>query len=138
MVEIPEGLVDLGPRHVEAVKGYTLPMNPMGMTPNMGEGDNQRAAGGPPMPGMTPNGPPNGGNGGGKNGPPGPPTNGNQAGNANFPQHKPKFDLNQPQNGGVGHVRPGSGVPSAPRTCQVLKQSLSAKSSHGQQTPAIK
>ena len=25
-----------------------------------------------------------------------------------------KFDLNQPQNGGVGHVRPGSGVPSAP------------------------
>ena len=35
-------------------------------------------------------------------------------GGGNFPQHKPKFDLNQPQNGGVGHVRPGSGVPSAP------------------------
>ena len=113
MVQIPEGLVDLGPRHVEAVKGYTLPQNPMGMTPNMGEGDNQRAAGGPPMPGMTANGPPNGGNGG-KNGPPGPPTNGNQNSGGNFPQHKPKFDLNQPQNGGVGHVRPGSGVPSAP------------------------
>ena len=46
------------------VKGYTLPMNPMGMTPNMGEGDNQRAAGGPPLPGMTSNGPPNGANGG--------------------------------------------------------------------------
>ena len=90
MVQIPEGLVDLGPRHVEAVKGYTLPQNPMGMTPNMGEGDNQRAAGGPPMPGMTSNGPPNGGGGGGKNGPPGPPTNGNQDGNANFPQHKPQ------------------------------------------------
>ena len=42
MVQIPEGLVDLGPRHVEVVKGYTLPQNPMGMTPNMGEGDNQR------------------------------------------------------------------------------------------------
>ena len=32
MVQIPEGLVDLGPRHVEAVKGYTLPQNPMGRT----------------------------------------------------------------------------------------------------------
>lgn len=97
MVHIPEGLVDLGPRHVEAVKGYTLPMNPTGMTPNMGEGDNQRAAGGPPLPlgqnGGPPSGPPNG---------------------AQFPQHKPKFDLNTPHSGGVGHVRPGSGVPSAP------------------------
>ena len=122
MVQIPEGLVDLGPRHVEAVKGYTLPMNPMGMTPNMGEGDNQRAAGGPPLPVMGPQGK--------TNGPPGPPNtmgnasvgsnsmgkNNNQLGRGgpNFPQHKPKFDLNQPHNGGVGHVRPGSGVPSAP------------------------
>lgn len=97
MVHVPEGLVDLGPRHVEAVKGYTLPMNPTGMTPNMGEGDNQRAAGGPPLP-PGPNG-----------GPPGGPPNG-----AQFPQHKPKFDLNTPHSGGVGHVRPGSGVPSAP------------------------
>ena len=78
MVQIPEGLVDLGPRHVEAVKGYTLPQNPMGMTPNMGEGGDQRAGGGPPMPGMGPMDLPNGG--GGKNGPPGPPTNGNQNG----------------------------------------------------------
>ena len=97
MVHVPEGLVDLGPRHVEAVKGYTIPMNPTGMTPNMGKGDNQRAAGGPPLP-PGPNG-----------GPPGGPSNG-----AQFPQHKPKFDLNTPHSGGVGHVRPGSGVPSAP------------------------
>ena len=113
MVQIPEGLVDLGPRHVEAVKGYTLPMNPMGMTPNNGEGNNQRAAGGPPLPSMGPNGSPNG--------PAGPPnatnngpTKGQPNGGNNFPQHKPKFDLNQPHSGGVGHVRPGSGVPSAP------------------------
>ena len=72
-------------------------MNPTGMTPNMGKGDNQRAAGGPPLP-PGPNG-----------GPPGGPSNG-----AQFPQHKPKFDLNTPHSGGVGHVRPGSGVPSAP------------------------
>ncbi len=123
MVQIPEGLVDLGPRHLEAVKGYTLPQNPMGVTPNQGEGNDQRAAGGPPLPGQPlnpphqqgangPAGPPNGqgqhlnhsGNGQGQNG---------QGGNS-FPQHKPQFDLNQPHNGGVGHVRPGSGVPSAP------------------------
>ncbi len=91
MVLVPEGLVELGPRIVESVKGYSLPQNPQGVTPNMGEGTNQRAAGGPPLPPS--------------------PGNGNQP---QFPQHKPKFDLNRPQNGGVGHVRPGSGVPSAP------------------------
>jgi len=128
MVKIPEGLVDLGPRHIEAVKGYTLPMNPMGVTPDQGQGANQRSAGGPPLPGQPmnpPNGKPNGNgpngkgpNGNGPNnqpiGPNGKPTGTQNGQGSNFPQHKPKFDLNQPQNGGVGHVRPGSGVPSAP------------------------
>jgi formylglycine-generating enzyme required for sulfatase activity len=95
----------------------------MGMTPSMGEGDNQRAAGGPPLPGMGPQGQTNGPSGPlGTPGSPGSPKSagkgngaqGNANGGPNFPQHKPKFDLNQPHNGGVGHVRPGSGVPSAP------------------------
>ena len=50
MVQIPEGLVELGPRIIESVKGYTLPQNPQGVTPNMGEGNDQRAGGGPPLP----------------------------------------------------------------------------------------
>ena len=119
MVHIPQGLVDLGPRHIEAVEGFSITNNPMGVTPNNGEGADQRAAGGPPLPNMPPSkGGPNGGvlhpnvpntmgtNGAGQNG----------AGGSNgpgHPQHKPQFDLNNPSKG-VGHMRPGSGVPSAP------------------------
>ena len=139
MVQIPEGLVDLGPRHVEAVKGYTLPQNPMGMTPNMGEGDNQRAAGGPPLPGMTPNGPPNGGNGGGKNGP---------------PMDRPQMEIKMAMP--IFHNTSPSLISTSPRmvvsdtsdqvlayhqhrqTCQVPKPSLLAKSNRGQPIPAIK
>ena len=49
MVQIPEGFIALGPRNVEAVEGYALPQT-SGITPNNGTGNNQRDAGGPPLP----------------------------------------------------------------------------------------
>jgi formylglycine-generating enzyme required for sulfatase activity len=76
MAQIPSGIVLLGPRTVPPIPGYQIPQNPMGVTPNNGQGENNRAQGGPPLP----------------------PSN-NQHGSK-----KP----------GVGHIRPGSGVPSAP------------------------
>ena len=76
MVQIPSGLVLLGPRIVPPIPGYKISQNPMGVTPNNGNGGNSRDEGGPPMPNTE-----------------------NQPS-----QNKP----------GVGHIRPGSGVPSAP------------------------
>ena len=70
MIYIPGGEINLGPRILSAVAGWTPPKDPVGMTPNQGKGSNNRAAGGPPI-------------------------------------HMPKGK-------GVGHVRPGSGMPSAP------------------------
>ena len=71
MIDVPGGTVLLGPRMVEAVSGWQNTNGVMGMTPNEGKGQDQRAAGAPPPPG-------------------------------------------QPPSGGVGHLRPGSGMPSAP------------------------
>ena len=76
MVQIPSGLVLLGPRIVPPIPGYQISQNPMGVTPNNGKGGNNRDEGGPPLPKTE-----------------------NQAA-----KNKP----------GVGHIRPGSGVPSAP------------------------
>jgi formylglycine-generating enzyme required for sulfatase activity len=81
MVQIPSGIVQLGPRQVPPIKGYKPDLNPMGITPNAGKGKSNRAPGAPPAPGTPP---------GSEN----PPKNGNPH--------------------GVGHVRPGSGVPSTP------------------------
>ena len=41
MVFITTGEVDLGPRRISAVPGWTPPKEPMGMTPNQGQGTNQ-------------------------------------------------------------------------------------------------
>jgi sulfatase modifying factor 1 len=112
MVQIPEDLVALGPRNVEAVEGYALPQT-SGITPNNGAGNNQRDAGGPPLPPNSPNkkGGPNPKNPS-QNGAPNHPNQMNGNGNGgDFPQHKPQFSL---ENKGVGHMRPGSGTPSAP------------------------
>ena len=74
MVQIPSGLVLLGPQKRPPIPGYQPPQMPEGVTPNGGEGQFNRAPGAPPLP----------------------------------PQQSPN-------NGkGVGHVRPGSRVPSAP------------------------
>jgi len=101
MVQIPEAMVELGPRKLAAVEGYQMPQTSQGMTPNLGKGIDQRAPGGPPLP-------PNGNA-------PQHPNIPHQKGAKNVgpshPQHKPQFALDQK---GVGHVRPGSGVPSAP------------------------
>jgi len=67
MLLIPSGSVELGPRNLPPVKGWSPPSDQAGTTPNEGRGGSNRAEGGPPM-------------------------------------IKP----------GVGHVRPGSGVPSTP------------------------
>ena len=48
MIYIPGGEVNLGPRILAAVEGWTPPKDPMGITPNQGKGKNNRAAGGPP------------------------------------------------------------------------------------------
>ena len=56
MVFVPTGEVDLGPRRISAVDGWTPPTDPTGMTPSQGQGSNQRAAGGPPLPMQHPNG----------------------------------------------------------------------------------
>lgn len=116
MVQIPEGSVALGPRKVDPVEGYALPQT-SGITPNNGADGNQRDAGGPPLPpnpqneqgGQNPQNPP-------QNGAPNHPNQMNEAGNGNtFPQHQPQLSLeSKGQNGGVGHMRPGSGTPSAP------------------------
>jgi formylglycine-generating enzyme required for sulfatase activity len=110
MVHIGQGMVELGPRHIEAVQGYAMPTNVSGVTPNLGKGNDQRAAGGPPLPGTPQNAlHPNIPNTQQPNSP-------NQ-GNRNFPQHQPQFALDPQLSGtaqGVGHMRPGSGVPSAP------------------------
>lgn len=107
MVQLPEGYVLLGPRKVKPVEGYQMPQT-SGVTPNNGQGSNQRDPGGPPLPQNPPNGGkilhpniPNQKNGS--------PNNGGD--NSSFPQHKPQYSLDKK---GVGHVRPGSGMPSAP------------------------
>ena len=80
----------------------------MGMTPNMGEGDNQR---GPEdlLYCMTPNGPPNDRNSSGKNGPR---TTHKRKSRwqYQFPTTQARIDLNQPHNGGVGHVNRAPGA----------------------------
>ena len=53
MVLIPQAQVKLGPRHLSPVAGWTPPSDPQGITPQMGSGSNQRAAGGPPIPGSN-------------------------------------------------------------------------------------
>jgi len=50
MVFVSTGAVDLGPRRLSAVRGWTPPKDPMGITPNQGQGSNHRASGGPPLP----------------------------------------------------------------------------------------
>lgn len=106
MVQIPEGYVLLGPRKVKPVEGYQLPQTSEEVTPNNGQGVNQRAAGGPPLP-PNPQNPSQGE-------PvlhPNIPNQQNQGNAPAFPQHKPQFALDK---NGVGHMRPGSGMPSAP------------------------
>ncbi len=75
MVLVLQNSVALGPRRLSPVPGWQPPGDATGLTPQGGAGTNNRAAGGPPLPGMGPHPP------GGK---------------------------------GVGHIRPGSGTPSAP------------------------
>ena len=109
MVLLPEGYVLLGPRKVKPVEGYQMPQTSGGVTPNQGKGANQRDAGGPPLP-PNPQNPSNPPNGEGALHP-NIPNQKTQGGSAAFPQHKPQFSLDKK---GVGHMRPGSGMPSAP------------------------
>lgn len=119
MVKIPAATITLGPKHVPPVDGFEAPSGPGGMTPNMGEGSNNRDPGAPPPVGQPP------GRQGGQGGPhgPGQQSAGGQGGpggqNSPGGQGGPRgAHHGSPTQGGVapgnvGHVRGGS-APSAP------------------------
>ena len=56
MVKVPAATITLGPRHIAPVDGFEAPSGPGGMTPNMGEGSNNRDPGAPPPVGQPPGG----------------------------------------------------------------------------------